>query len=587
MPTVPTYQGPQVRMQALQAVPQQGARSDAAFGGVAGRQMADLGGALGSLGTAHDGIQEREDQTKAFKAEAAITESWMKWDSDARTKYRGENVGDYVPNADAWWKKAASETASGLSPRAQSLIDRSLGARRLQAMQSVGAFVNSERERHADDAYAADVEASIRFGLSTGTPDSTVLQVRDKIAAVAVRKGWTIEQMQSEMIRTLSPLHVGIMREMMQSGNSGAATAYFEKYKGGLTDQAKATMLGAVKESSENTLAESAASQAWGALGPRILNDPVKLFDMEEHIRSALKGNPDAMNKAVSSLRQRAQAFNAQQAEVKAASVSQVWGLIDSGKSLPTVMRSDAWLGLTDKDRRDIRRDMEAEAATRASRQAAEASRDYTALQRNEHLQLLRNGDQYLTASDPEVLSKMSRAQVEALRGRFGLEATKQLLTKHEALSKPGKLIEAKMDKQDFDTVADSLGLKPYAPKSESESRKLGQLQYRVEQLIDRRQSEEKRPLTRQEKAELMRQEMARTVVVDGFWSDSTVPVIQLSAEQVSKVIVPSGERAKVAQALQEMYRRDPTNPDYAPTEDNVRRTYLRAQSRSAELIGQ
>jgi hypothetical protein len=586
MATVPSSRGPQVRTQPLQYAPQQAARSDAAFGGVQGRQLEALGQGAQQFAVAMERAANTRAQAEAFEADSKIANDWIQWDDEARTRFRGQNVGGYAAEAKAWWAKAVNAHAGSLSEDAKSMLEKSITQRRLRALDSVGSFTAVERERHADEAYVADVGATIRFGLRTGTPDSTIEEVRNRVAGVGLRKGWTTDQIEGELVRQLNPMHEAVLRNLIQSGNSRMATTYLEKHKDGLTEQLKTKMVDIVREASENETAENAAEEAWTALGPRGDNDPVKLFDMEQRIRGALKGKPEAMGKAIASLRQRAQAINTQQAETKAANVSAVWKMLDGGGSLGQVTRSPEWMALGGTEQRGIRRDIEAEAATRASRQASEAAREVSALQRNEQLNLLRNADEYLTATDPNTLSKMSRAQVEALRGRFGTEATKQLLAKWDELRKPGKLIEAKMDKQDFDTVADSLGLKPYASKSESESRKLGQLQYRVEQLIDQHQTEGKRPLTRQEKSELMRQEMARTVVVDGFWSDSTVPVIQLSTEQAARVVVPAGERAKVVQALQEMYRRDPGNPDYAPTEENVRRTYLRAQSRSADLIG-
>jgi hypothetical protein len=577
MATVPIYE-PRVRTEALRPAFQN--TPDVSSGSRA------LAQGLGQAADAIDRIAERDAQTKAFDAESKITAEWLQWDGKARAQYRGENVDGYEPAAQDWWKKASADHGKDLDPRARALVNKSLSGKQLQALGSVAAFTNAEKERHADDVYAADMASTIRFALNSGGVDAAVPQITGKAAARAARKGWTTEQLQQETVAQLSALHVGAMRGLIQAGNADAAAQYFEAHRETMTEQAKAAMQGAVKESSENSLAESAAGAVWQDLGPKALNDPVKLFDMEQQLRERLRSNPETTKKAIDGLRQRSQAFNAQQAEVKAANTSKVWGMLDSGANLRDVTRSDAWLALAEADRRDIRRSLEAEQATRAQRQAAEAARDFTTLQRNEHRQLLVNGGEYLTASDPEVLSSMSRAQVEALRGRFGLEGTKHLLNKWEGLQKPGKLIEARFDKEDFDQVADSLGLKPFAKDiSEGQKRALGTLKYRVEQLIDVRQGQEKRPLNRQEKMDLMSQEMARTVAVSGWFADEQVPVVQLDAKQAAKVVVPPAERLKVVEALREMYRRDPSNPAHAPTDENVRRVYLLNQSKAASLI--
>ena len=167
------------------------------------------------------------------------------------------------------------------------------------------------------------------------------------------------------------------------------------------------------------------------------------------------------------------------------------------------------------------------------------------------------------------------------------MDGTQHLLQRWDTMQKPGAKLQAQMDQQDFDHVADQLKLKPYDPrKTEDQKRALGELKFRVEQVIDRAQAAKKGALDRQEKMELMRQEMARTVAVPGWlWGADQVPVIQLTPDQASKVAVPDGERAMIVEALRAANARDPANPAYAPTEANVRRLFLQLQSPAAELI--
>ena len=184
-------------------------------------------------------------------------------------------------------------------------------------------------------------------------------------------------------------------------------------------------------------------------------------------------------------------------------------------------------------------------------------------------LSLINNGAEYLTASDPAVLSQMSRAQVEALRGRFGLEGVQHLLAKHEALQKPGKIAEARMDQDDFNRIADQLGMKPFdRAKSESQARALGELKFRVEQIIDARQRQTGKTLERDEKLQLMQAEMAKTVTTDGWFSfERQVPVIQLTDRNLGDVQVPPTDRKQITEALRA--RGQPV------TEQAIRRLYI------------
>ena len=333
-------------------------------------------------------------------------------------------------------------------------------------------------------------------------------------------------------------------------------------------------------------VADTEAETVWGEIGPQGANDPVRIFDMEKSLRERLKDKPDAMKKGIAGLRERATAFNAQQAESKAGGINDVFGMLDSGTSMAKIRRSDAWLGLPEKDRHDIVKTLESEAHARESRAYTAENRALLRDQRKEKTLLLQNGDQYLTDSDPRVLSRLTRAQVEAKRATYGMDATQQLLNKWDTLQKPGKLSEAKMDKQDFDMVADSLGLSPYAKSlSEDKKRALGTLQFRVEQTINRQQQGGV-TLTREQKMALMKQEMAKEVIVDGglFSRERNVPVIALSPEQVKDVVIPQTDRSTIAQKMADRYKRT-QDPVFAPTEDNLRHWYLMSKSQSADLI--
>lgn len=169
-------------------------------------------------------------------------------------------------------------------------------------------------------------------------------------------------------------------------------------------------------------------------------------------------------------------------------------------------------------------------------------------------------------------------------RDRVSTEDLKSLAALQTA---PEKTVEAKFDTDDFNHIADQLGLDPYNAKGEDKKRALGELKYRTEQLIDVAQRTKGKALTREEKGALMRNEMTRTVTVDPGWLRPTraVPVIQLQPEDVERVVVPPTDKAQIAEALRTMYARDPKNPLYAPTESNVRRLYLANRSRAAALI--
>ena len=590
MPQVPVYGERQVRLAPLQPVAQ--ATPDVSSGAKAVAQ------GLEAIGVAADRIDLRDAQTRASTVDKTITEEWLKWDAgpDGRSKFRGENAGGYSAAAEAWWEEAKKKHWQGLDPRSQSMAAQSLGAKRNSALSNALQFQNAELERHADDVYGADVLQTIRFGLLSGNTVGASEQVASKVAAVGRRKGWTTEQVQAEAAKQLSPMHIAVVNKLMIE-DPKEAERYFNAHKGQINPAAVGELGNKLNQVSAIGDGEAKATELWTAMvKPGDYKNPVDLFALEKAAREAFPNDPTRQRAAVQSLREMTAAWNKSQVEVAAANTNTVYGLLDQGTPFSRVQASDAWNALPEQQQRAIRRELAQEAAVAESRDAARearvAAREQRAFvdeQRRERRNLLLNADKYLEYSDPARLASMTRPQVQALRAEFGFEATKHLLDRFDILQKPGKIAEARIDTEDFNTIADRMGLRPFDPKkSEQERRDLGTLKFRIEQMIDVAQSNAKRPLTRDEKNTLMREEFARTVTIDSgmFSRERQVPVIAMTPQQIRQVVIPPAEMSRVAEALRHMNRLYPTDPRYAPTQENMRREYLDLKSKAARLIG-
>lgn len=571
------------------------------------RQILQQSEALGRAGSVATGIAaDMTAQANKVRLDDAQNRL-MALETDLRVKassLRGRNAlerpyGKALPDEfGEQFDKAAREIEEGLGNDFQKQAFKSaasqIGTRFRGALAQH--MVGEQRTYEVDTAKAGigvAVDRAIKLAGDEGERQASLGAIDGHLASLAKAQGWSPEALAEARLDARSKVHSGLIATMIGSGRSLDAKAYYEANSAEMTVQARATILPKLQEANDAQVGDGAAASAWSAVGPKGPNDAVKLFDMEARVRESLKDNPAAQKVAIDSLRQRAQAFNAQQAELKATNIAGVWGLMDKGATMAQIQQSEPWLALTDTERRQIRREREAElyqaesrAAARASRAAAEAQRGAANAQREaaqleaaDRLAFMHNGAEYLTASDPNVLSQMSRAQVEAQRGKFGIERTMQLLAKWDTLQKPGKLAEARMDQDDFNQVADTLGLKPFDPKkSEDERRALGGLKFRVEQVIDVEQKKRGgKELTRAEKMELMRGEMSRTVTIDpGWWtSNRDKPVINLSPNDIARVVVPPEEAAKIREALRARGQAD--------TDAAVRRLYLRGVSPVAD----
>lgn len=571
---VPTYDGNQVRTAPLQPVQQRA--PDVSSG------LAAAGRGLAQVADAADAMAERDAQTAAFNAQARMMQDFNAWNVEARKNMQGANAKGYTANVEQWWKDAADKYGGELNPMAQRLASRALTQARVSALESAGNYENQQLDIGERSALQASTVAlqgqAIAAGVGKAGPvlDTAAAQLR----AWGSKKG---VDMEPEVLKLTTGAHVTLINQLMQR-DPKQAEAYFNTNKAQIDPAQWDNIGGKLNQVSAANDGEAKASELWqAAMGGKDYRQPVDLFALEKQMREAYPEDQMRQKAGIQALRDMTAAWNKSQAETNSGFVNRVYAMLDGGTPLSRVARSDAWASLPEQEQHRIRLQLEQEGAARESRLAAAEARQQRML-------LLNNGAAFLRYSDPEVLARMSRTEVEATRSVFGLEGTQHLLAKFDALQKPNAIAEARMDNEDFNHVADSLGLKPFAQnKSEEEKRQLGELKFRTEQLISQAQQAKKQALTRDEKMELMRSEMARTVTVDPGWfsPNKAVPVIQLAPDQAQRVVVPQADKEQIAAALKQMAARDPNNPAYAPTEENMRRWYLARQSRAAGLIAE
>lgn len=580
MPRVPIVSGPQGTVNANQGgfLPQ----VDTGAGGRA------IGQALGRVSDNLDKVVERDAQDEAWRTQAAINTEWVKWNAKESEASRGVNAKGYAERVGQWWKDAAETYGKDLNPIAKRLVSRNLMQAQVSALDGASRHENQELDRSRAEALDGSLQAEISRGAAGGptTAAGSVGVIQNNLREFAASTGKPAEWVAAQEMKYTTALHANVIAGLVQT-DPAKAQEYFTANKGQIDGTRHDELGKVINATSAVNDGDKAAGAVWQSIGPKGYNDPVALDKMEAALREQFPNDPTRRQHAIQSLRERAAAHNAAQAETNAGNTNAVYAALDSGRPIAQVMRSPEWLALPATEQHKITLQRENEAAARSSRAAAEESRAFTAEQRKERKLLLDNADAYLTASDPDKLARMTRPQVEALRSTFGFEGVQHLLSRFDALQKPGAIAEARMDKQDFEHIAETMGLDPFNAKTPEKKKALGELQFRVEQLINIAQQQKKQALTRDEKMALMQGELARQVTVNPGWFGFSrdVPVIQLSPDDARRVVVPAAEKAKISDALKTMYAQDPKNPDYAPTEDNVRRLYLARQSRAASLI--
>lgn len=578
MPQVPVSSGPQLRdapaQPAFQAPPDvaQGTRALAA-------------GASQAAG-AVDQLVQRQDQDTAWRTQAQINEAWVKFDADSRQNSQGQNAAGYADKVQQWWKDAAGTYGKDLNPSARALVGKNLTIAQGQAYGNALQFENRELERSRGEALEGAISAEVGRG-SAGGPNAAAASagiITEMVQKYGATTGKPPEWIAQQTLRSTTALHANVISNLMQTDPT-AAKQYFEANKGQI-DGARHDEIGArINQVSASTEGDTAAGKIWADLGPKTDLQPVELDKLEQSAREAYPNDPARRDAALQGIRARAQAFEHAERQRASANTNAVFGMLDNGKSLAQLRATPEWNALPEKDQRQIKLSIESEQATREARAAAQEQRAYTAEQRRQHNLMLQNGDAYMRASDPEVLVRSSRDEVIATRAIFGQEGAKHLLDKWESLQKPGALSDARLDKEQFNSYAQQMGLRPNE-KGQSEAQKdlLITVQNRLETLISQEQKAKGRAMTREEKDKLIQTEMAKQVMVSGWFSNSSVPVLQLAPSQLRSVIVPTQDRQQIAEALRQKYQQT-GNQMYAPTEDNVRRLYLANKSRAGALI--
>ena len=425
--------------------------------------------------------------------------------------------------------------------------------------------------------------------LNSENVKSNVEKINQAIYNAGKLKGLSAEQITATQAEALSGTHMNAVKALIDQENPDGALAYFKEYKKDFNGIQFAEAEKLLKQADVTKVAIAAASQLWAANKPKTYNDPVDLFKMEEDARAMFANDPKKLAATISELRNRKSAFDSSQGEFNDANINAVGQFMRSNKSLVEIQGSVAFNALPGKAQLEITQAITDREYTMKQRSIAESDRLYTLKLRKEHeidraytleersrRQREVNGmAKYFELSNPDVLVGMKRDAVAALWPKIGEGNTANLLQRWESLQNKDNLITSRMDQEQFNAIAQQFDLNPYdSKKSTSEKAELGNLHNNINSKLEEAAKSVRRPLTREEKDTIMRTEMAKKVTLDGFFTNSTKPIAQLSEKDKANVIVPNAERTLIIEQMRLKYEQTKL-PVFAPTEENVKFWYL------------
>lgn len=316
MPRVPTYDGPQVREQALRPVQQR--EIDVSSGLRAASQ------AVAQMGDLADRTVRRDAETEVNRIDAEVTAGWLEWDAANRRKFQGQNVDQYEAEARKWWEEAkAKHTAS--NPYAQPAIENNFLRKRNQALGSVLGHVGAEKERFADSQSEAAAQYEIEFGVDTGNTAGAAARVRAIAAEKGKRKGWTTELVQAEQQRLLGTLHLSAITRLAEADPT-KARAYYDANKAEIPATAQPRVEQVLKAEGDNQFATQFAAQH-------------AALPLSEQLTKASEiKDPERREKALGQIRNNHAMVKQAQAEREQAASDQAWQMVGSGKRVPELV---------------------------------------------------------------------------------------------------------------------------------------------------------------------------------------------------------------------------------------------------------
>lgn len=487
-----------------------------------------------------------------------------------------------------------------------------------QFIGSVNNHVAAEYKDYQTATFNGTIDVSTqKMALNFGDPTIIAEQQKLITSAVAARdKNLPEEQRAANLVKALSPGNTAVVSSAIEAGNHAYAKEFLLQNSAFITPEnrlhlAKAVELGGFEERTQGyaekflseakgdfkTAIELARTKLSGKDEDRTVErlkvradeakqvDPKQVQAESERILAASKGDVKAAltlareqldgtleDTVVSKITQMdAQNTAVREREQRAAKESG-WDAYNKSGSFSKVPKTI----LAAMDPTDVA-SLKEHAENRIYSQTV---RGAAAEERRERELYKKAAPEYLAlVSDPDKLSSMSPTDIIALQPKLGTQHTQALLNKREQLENREGKLTAKMDNDQFNAIANEYGLDPFAKnKSKSQKEVLGMVKSRVDMLLEQAAKNKRSPLTKDEKADIMRNGMKQEVEIDGLIWNETKPALTLTPKEMEKVIVPSGDRTAIIEALKQAYKKN-RDPQYEPTEANIRRMYVKGLS--------
>lgn len=286
MPTIPTYDGPQIHQAGLPGVFQQA--PDVSSG------TQSIAKGLAAVSEVADKIDLQQSTQEAQDAEVRIRGEWFKADQELRTKYSGQKIGGYQAAVDAWWKEAPQKYGQNLTPRAQFIASKSLIAAQEMAQRTSATYAHAETERLDKSTFESAKWAVLQGALTAvkeGDPLAAPIAVddiREKNAAWAKARNLSADELAALNVRDLTVLHANVINQLAET-DPAAARQYWKEL-----DKAKQFDASKIDEI-DKTLKVAATQHTAQAFGDEVMSKRMSLEEALAEARKRFDGKDEEM----------------------------------------------------------------------------------------------------------------------------------------------------------------------------------------------------------------------------------------------------------------------------------------------------
>lgn len=567
----PTRQGYQTVQ--LQTPPGQVTKSPAAAGAGLGAAAADIGQEIFAREL------ERQDAVRLTQAERKLSD----WHIDrlfhpghGALYVQGEAVYGLPDKLGEDFDKTASAIGASLNERQRARFEPMAAARRANAMASLNHHVATE-SRQIDLAETKALvanETSIAIA-NADNPQRVALgigNVRRQTALFAERNGWGPEQTRAAVDGSVSDIHVGVLNRYLNQKQDIQAKAYYEHAQ----QEIDGGQRGPIEKDLEVASTAGEAMRAAQAIRqknkPATDTEPFDIEKMADQAREMFAGNAELAEAAIGNLKKMHAERESSKSARASANQAAVWSTI-AGKAdtmtvaeltampeyraLPGPEQEQARLHILD---RGYTLDQRAASAADYLRVQAERVSDHAwqLESRPRQRKAWEKQDKETSAyaayedalADPQAFAKMTPDQIIGMSPALGRVLMNDLLTKQREFKNASRPIDAAIDGDLFNDVANNAGVPVYEQKkTPAQKAQIGALRKFVFDRIDAEQrANSNKELDRTRKREIMDAAVLEVIPVKAPWFGFNTPARR--AFETTIDAIPQADRQRIRALL-------------------------------------